>query len=164
VRRKDLLWLAGPAIAADSGAALLDSNEAAICAAAAFNSAPFIRISTSRTDHERCRCSGHDNYAKNFARNHRTGTPIGPITIDQYRLRFGRDILSTRAKRISSMALRGVPMRIALPTHIHFGKHLEKGRYERSANSVHYSCDAPKVIVFPLNDRESRPILTIAIR
>jgi len=51
--RNDLTWLAEPALSADSGAALLDGDEATVSTApAAFNRTPFIGISRGRTDRE----------------------------------------------------------------------------------------------------------------
>ncbi len=62
VRRNDLLWLAEPALSADSGAALFDGDKATVSTAAAtVDSTPFIRISRGRTDRNQHRCGSHNN-------------------------------------------------------------------------------------------------------
>ena len=67
VRRKDLLWLAEPALSADGGAALLDGDKATVSTAAvAVDSAPFIGISRARTgreQHHRGSYHNHHQYA-----------------------------------------------------------------------------------------------------
>src|SRR5262249_23268392 len=74
VRRKDLLWLAGPALSADRGAALVDGDEATVGPpAVVIDSTPFIWISKGRPDREEHRYGSHnsDNDSnKCFAHEH----------------------------------------------------------------------------------------------
>ena len=66
VMRNDLLCLAGPAHSADTGAALLDGDEATVSTAAASDSTPFIRISRPCADRKEHRCGDHDNNSKKY--------------------------------------------------------------------------------------------------